>query len=211
MDRVRLAIVGCGTISRLNVPGYLRDDRCDVVALCDPIRERAEESASEWRISPTIYTDYQDVLADPNVDAVELLTPTHLHADQIIAGLEAGKHVSCQKPIAVSIPEADRVGEAAARANTLFRISENFLFYPPIVKAKELLDSGAIGDPNLVRIRTVIGSYELTVNDYVLADGAMEWRRDAGGNPAASCTTTESTSTRRPCGGSATSRASTAS
>ena len=168
--------------------------------------------ASEWRISPTIYTDYEDVLADPNVDAVELLTPTHLHADQIIAGLEAGKHVSCQKPIAVSIPEADRVGVAAARANTLFRISENFLFYPPIVKAKELLDSGAIGEPNLVRIRTVIGSYELTVNDYVLADGAMEWRRDAGtATPAASCTTMESTSTRRPCGGSATSRASTAS
>ena len=139
--------------------------------------------ASEWRISPTIYTDYEDVLADPNVDAVELLTPTHLHADQIIAGLEAGKHVSCQKPIAVSIPEADRVGVAAARANTLFRISENFLFYPPIVKAKELLDSGAIGEPNLVRIRTVIGSYELTVNDYVLADGAMEWRRDAGRQP----------------------------
>ena len=123
------------------------------------------------------------MLADPNVDAVELLTPTHLHADQIIAGLEAGKHVSCQKPIAVSIPEADRVGEAVARANTLFRISENFLFYPPIVKAKELLDSGAIGEPNLVRIRTVIGSYELTVNDYVLADGAMEWRRDAGRQP----------------------------
>ena len=183
MDHVRLAIVGCGTISRLNVPGYLRDDRCDVVALCDPIRERAEESASEWRISPTIYTDYQDVLADPNVDAVELLTPTHLHADQIIAGLEAGKHVSCQKPISVSMSEADRVGDAVERANTLFRISENFLFYPPIVKAKELLDSGAIGEPNLVRIRTVIGSYDLTVNDYVLADGAMEWRRDAGRQP----------------------------
>ena len=183
MEHVRLAIVGCGTISRLNAPGYLRDDRCDVVALCDPIRERAEECASEWRISPTIYTDYEDVLDDPNVDAVELLTPTHLHADQIIAGLEAGKHVSCQKPIAVSIPEADRVGDAVARANTLFRISENFLFYPPIVKAKELLDSGAIGDPNMVRIRTVIGSYELTVNDYVLADGAMDWRRDAARQP----------------------------
>ena len=87
MDRVRLAIVGCGTISRLNVPGYLQDDRCEVVALCDPIRERAEESATEWRISPAIYTDYEDVLTDPNVDAVELLTPTHLHADQIIEGL----------------------------------------------------------------------------------------------------------------------------
>ncbi len=183
MDRVRLAIVGCGTISRLNAPGYLKDERCEVVALCDPIRERAEASAKEWGISPRIYTDYQGVLADANVDAVELLTPTHLHADQIVAGLKAGKHVSCQKPLAVSMEEADRVGMAVARAETQFRISENFLFYPPIVKAKELLDSGAIGDPNMVRIRTVIGSYELTVNDYSVAEGALEWRRDASRQP----------------------------
>ena len=103
MDRVRLAIVGCGTISRLNAQGYLRDDRCEVVALCDPIRERAEARASEWRITPTIYTKYEDVLADRSVDAIEILTPTHLHADQIISGLDAGKHISCQKPIAASV------------------------------------------------------------------------------------------------------------
>lgn len=183
MDRVRLAIVGCGTVSRLNARGYLQDDRCEVVALCDPIRERAEDRASEWRIAPVIYTAYEDVLADPNVDAVELLTPTHLHADQIIAGLNAGKHVSCQKPIAVSIPEADRIADAVGRAESLFRVTENFLFYPPIVKAKQLLDAGAIGEPNFVRIRTVIGSDALTVNDFSLAEGAMEWRRDAGLNP----------------------------
>ena len=104
--RVRLAIVGCGTISQLNAPGYLKHEACDVVALCDPVRERAERRAAEWGISPRIYTRYEQVLEDAEIDAVELLTPTHLHAEQSIAALEAGKHVSCQKPVAATLDEA---------------------------------------------------------------------------------------------------------
>src|SRR5215471_4424607 len=109
MDRVRLAIIGCGNIIQLNAPGYLEHPRCDVVALCDPIRERAELRARQWGIAPRIYTDYGHVLADGAVDAVELLTPTYLHAEQIVTGLAAGKHVSCQKPLAISVAEAARI------------------------------------------------------------------------------------------------------
>ena len=72
MDKVRLAIVGCGTISQLNAPGYLIHERCEVAALCDPIAERAESRARQWGINPRIYTSYEDVLADDSVDAVEL-------------------------------------------------------------------------------------------------------------------------------------------
>ena len=154
MDRVRLAIVGCGNISQLNAPGYLQHPRCDVVALCDTDSERAKRRAREWSITPRIYTDLAQVLDDRAVDAVELLTPTWLHAEQIVAALEAGKHVSCQKPLAVSVAEADRIAAAVTRARTTFRVTENFLYYPPIVKAKELLDAGVIGEPSLVRIHT---------------------------------------------------------
>ncbi len=98
MDKVRLAIVGCGTISKLNVPGYLQHPNCEVVALCDPLRERAEQRAADWGIAPRFYTDYEQVLNDANVDAVELLTPTDLHPRQIIAGIEAGKQYSLPKP-----------------------------------------------------------------------------------------------------------------
>src|SRR5215468_4556951 len=152
MDRVRLAIVGCGNICQLNAPGYLEHPRCDVVALCDTDWARAEMRARQWGIEPRVYKDY-----------AELLAPTYLHADQIVAALAAGKHVSCQKPIAVSVAEADRVADAVAKARTTFRVTENFLYYPPIVKAKELLDAGAIGEPTLVRIhttraRTIVGA-----------------------------------------------------
>src|SRR6476620_4186679 len=154
MERLRPAIVGCGNICQPNPPGYLEQPRCAVVALCDTDCARAELRARRWAITPTIYKDYAELLADPAVDAVELLTPTYLHAEQIIAALAAGKHVSCQKPIAVSVAEADRIADAVATARTTFRVTENFLYYPPIVKAKELLDAGAIGEPSLVRIHT---------------------------------------------------------
>jgi len=182
MDRVRLAIVGCGNISYLNAPGYLQHPRCDVVALCDTDSERAKRRAREWSITPRIYTDLAQVLDDRAVDAVELLTPTWLHADQIVAALEAGKHVSCQKPLAVTVAEADRVVAAVARARTTFRVTENFLYYPPIVKAKELLDAGVIGEPSLVRIHTTRVQH-ITGAVMDLEPDAMVWRRDRGRNP----------------------------
>jgi predicted dehydrogenase len=182
MSRIRLALVGCGNIIQLNAPGYLQHPRCDVTVLCDPVRERAELRARQSGLTARISTDYHDVLDDDRVDAVELLTPTYLHAEQIVAALEAGKHVSCQKPIATSVAEADRVVDAVAKARTTFRVTENFLYYPPIVKAKALIDAGAIGEPSLVRIHTT------RVKDIVgqsldLDPEALVWRRDPARNP----------------------------
>src|SRR6185295_423207 len=182
MDRVRLAIVGCGNICQLNAPGYLEHPRCDVVALCDTDWARAELRARRWGITPTIYKDYAELLADPAVDAVELLTPTYLHAEQIIAALAAGKHVSCQKPLAISVAEADRIAAAVARARTTFRVTENFLYYPPIVKAKALLDAGAIGEPSLVRVHTT-RAQRIEGITMDLETDAMVWRRDPARNP----------------------------
>src|SRR5205085_8331719 len=81
MDRIRLGIVGCGNICQLNAPGYLEHPRCDVVALCDTEWARAEMRARQWGITPRIYKDYAELLDDPAVDAIELLTPTYLHAE----------------------------------------------------------------------------------------------------------------------------------
>src|SRR5437879_12138176 len=182
MDRVRLAIVGCGNISQLNAPGYLRHPRCEVVALCDTEPQRAERLPREWGITPRVYSHLKQVLEGSAVDAVELLTPTWMHADQIVAALAAGKHVSCQKPLAISIAEADRIADTVARARTTFRVTENFLYYPPIVKAKELLDAGAIGEPSLVRIHTT-RTQHITGQAMELDPDAMVWRRDRSQNP----------------------------
>jgi len=153
-----------------------------VVALCDAMPERATRRAREWGIAPRIYSDFKQVLDDPTIDAVELLTPTWMHADQIVAALGAGKHVSAQKPLAVSIAEADRIAAAVGRARTTFRVTENFLYYPPILKAKELLDAGVIGEPSLVRIHTTRAQH-VTGQAIELDPDALVWRRDPGRNP----------------------------
>ena len=98
MDRVRLAIVGCGNICQLNAPGYLEHPRCDVVALCDTEETRAALRARQWGLSPRIYREYAQLLDDPDVDAIELLTPTYLHADQISAALAAGSTSPVRSP-----------------------------------------------------------------------------------------------------------------
>ncbi|HML00291.1 MAG TPA: Gfo/Idh/MocA family oxidoreductase, partial [Acidimicrobiales bacterium] len=102
MDRVRLAIVGVGNVSPLNVPGYLEHPGCDVVALCDARLDKARARAAEWGV-PKVYGDLESLLADDEVDALEILTPTYLHAEHVMAAARAGKHVSCQKPIANSV------------------------------------------------------------------------------------------------------------
>ena len=159
MERVRVGIVGVGNIATLNVPGYLEHEQCDVVALCDPRPEVLERRQQEWGVGRG-YTDVDAILADPEVDAVEVLSPTPLHATHTIAALEAGKHVSCQKPIANSVLDARKMVEAANASGRLFRITEHCCYYPPLVKARELIQSGAIGTPTVIRIKTVVGRTE---------------------------------------------------
>jgi predicted dehydrogenase len=157
VDKVRLGILGIGNVAPLNAAGYLQDERCEVVALCDPRGEKARAMASRWGV-PTVYTALDELLADDGIDAVEVLTPTHLHREHVLAALEAGKHVSCQKPIANRVDHGIEMTEAARRAGLVFRVSECFFHYPPLVKAKELIASGAIGAPTMLRVKTVVGT-----------------------------------------------------
>ncbi len=182
MTKIKIAIIGCGAISYVSFPGYLNHPNAEIYALCDPVRERAEAAAKQWGIDPKIYTDYEQVLNDPNVDAVELLTPTHMHPDQAIAALQMGKHVSTQKPVAPTVAEADRLAAVDAKTDAMFRVTENFIYYPPLVKAKQLIDSGAIGEMSSMRMRTFLGK-ALSAPEVNVTESALEWRREPAHNP----------------------------
>jgi predicted dehydrogenase len=177
MDRVRLGVVGVGNIAPLNVAGYLEDERCEVVAVCDQRPELAERRAREWEV-PRVYTRLEDLLDDSEVDAVEILTPTHLHKDHVVAAARAGKHVSCQKPMANSVAEARVMLAAAEQAGIVFRVSECFYHYPPLVEAKRLIADGAIGTPTMLRIRTVVGDTDSPFQA-ALDPAGYEWRFDS--------------------------------
>jgi predicted dehydrogenase len=174
--RLRVAIVGAGNIAALNVPGYLRHPRCQVVAVCDIDEDRARALARDIGVD-RVYTDLAELLADPEVDAVEILTPTDLHYAHVSAALAAGKHVSCQKPLCNSIEEGKRLAVAADLAGLTLRVSECFRHYPPLERAKALIDDGAIGRLSHIRVRTVVGQTDSAFQAGLQADG-YEWRLD---------------------------------
>ena len=123
MEKVRLGVLGAGNIAAMNVRGYLEDPRCDLVAVCDTDEAVGRQAAQEWG-AERFYRELDDLLADESVDAVEVLTPTHLHHDHVIAALEAGKHVSVQKPIANSVDDAQEMQAVAERVGRTLRVSE---------------------------------------------------------------------------------------
>ena len=154
--KLGVLVVGCGRIATLNVLGYRDNPYARVWALCDLDERRARAFAKETG-AERIYTDYDEALRDPDVDIVELLVPHHLHCEMAVKACEAGKHVSVQKPMALSLPECDRMIEAAKKAGVLLKVYENFVFYPPYVLAKKLIDEGKIGEPLSIRLKMNAG------------------------------------------------------
>jgi predicted dehydrogenase len=154
---IRVGLVGCGRISDLHELGYRGREDARIVAVCDRVKRRAREKARAWGVE-RVYTDYQKLLADPEIDLVELLVPHHLHAQMTVAACLAGKHVSVQKPMARTVTEADQMIEAANRAGVILRIFENFVFYPPHVHAREMIEAGEIGEPHMIRIHLNTGT-----------------------------------------------------
>ena len=182
MKPLRVAIVGCGRISELHELGYRGRDDARNVAVCDTKRRRARAQAQAWGVE-SFTSDYEQVLADPDVDLVELLVPHHLHADMTVAACRAGKHVSVQKPMALTVSEADRMIEAAEAGEVVLRVYENFVFYPPHVRAKAMIEAGEIGEPQMIRLHVNTGTRDTS---WKVPLSAWLWRFDekrCGGGP----------------------------
>ena len=154
---LRIAFIGAGRIADLHALAYRDNPGARIFSVCDTDAEWAARRAEEWGAERS-YTDYSLALADPDVDAVEILTPHHLHEEQAVAALAAGKHVSLQKPMARNLAEADAIVRAAAGSDRVFRVLENYRYYPPYVRAKEILDSGEIGEPVTLRMKVIGGN-----------------------------------------------------
>ena len=184
MNPIRVAIVGCGRISDLHQMGYRGQVDARIVAVCDARRKRAREKAKAWGVEPDkVYTDYRKLLADPEIDLVELLVPHHLHAEMTVAACQAGKHVSVQKPMALTVAEADQMTQAAERAGVVLRVYENFVFYEPHVRAKEMIEAGEIGEPQMIRLHVNTGTAD---TGWKVPLSAWAWRFDeqrCGGGP----------------------------
>jgi predicted dehydrogenase len=154
-SRLRVGFLGVGRIFDLHVLGYRDDPDVEIAALCGVDAEALAARARQFP-GARACARVEDLLRE-GLDLVEVLTPHPLHATHVVAALAGGAHVSVQKPMALSLDEADTMIGAARRAGRLLRVYENLVFYPPLVKARELLLDGAIGRPLHFRMRTVAG------------------------------------------------------
>ena len=184
MKPIGVGIVGTGRISDLHAIEYLRGDAARIVAVCDRARELATAKAAAWGVPDSrVFAALDDLLACDEVDLVEILLPHDLHLPATLAALAAGKAVSVQKPMATSLADGLAMVAAAESVGGFFKVFENFVFYPPVQKAKALLDEGAIGEPLTIRIKSIFGDPR---HGWAIPGAAQAWRLDparCGGGP----------------------------
>jgi len=145
MTSLRWGVLSTADIARKKVvPGLLKADRCEVVAIASRDAAQARAVADELGI-PTAHGSYEALLADPNVDVVYIPLPNHLHAEWTIAAARAGKHVLCEKPLALNIADAERMVDACADAGV--RLMEAFMYrhHPSWLAAMEVVADGRLG------------------------------------------------------------------
>src|SRR2546423_7426828 len=152
MEKLAWGLIGCGDIARKRVAPALRDSAdCDFVAVSRERGALVESFAREFGATKW-YSAWQDLLLDQEIDAVYIATPVNLHVAQTIAAAEAGKHVLCEKPMAMNVNECDRM-IAACRANKVkLGVAYYRHFYPVIERVKEIVQAGEIGEPVLAQI-----------------------------------------------------------
>ena len=157
MSELRWGILSTAEIARTKViPGIRKADRCRVVAIASRDHARARDAAAQAGI-PTAHGSYEALLADPEVDAVYIPLPNHLHAEWAIAAARAGKHILCEKPLAMTTADAERMIAAAEAAGV--RLMEAFMYrlHPSWVAVVDLVRSGRIG--RLVTVQSWFSYY----------------------------------------------------
>ena len=185
MAKLKVGIVGAGSISELHAKGYEKDPRAEIYAVCDLNEDRAISRSLDWG-AKSYYTDYAEMLKDERLDAIEILTPNHLHASQTIDAFHAGKHVCVERPIALEVEEATRVLQAAKQAERVLQVYEPCLFYKPLLDARNLIDAGEVGDPTAIRVSMTIGKGDTGIWDFANMTERDLWRFNSersGGAP----------------------------
>lgn len=179
VDRpIRVGVVGLGQIAELHLPTYAeRPDDVEVVALCDTNATKA----ARWRErfpGAAVHGDL-DPFLDEQMDVVDVLVPTPAHGAVATRALEAGFHVQIQKPLARNLEDADAMLAAARAGGATLRILEDYLFFPPLVQLKALVDGGEVGTPQGLHMKIVAtgrGGWDVSMESY-----RWQWEQAADG------------------------------
>ncbi len=176
MKKLGVALIGYGGIGRVHAIAYrnipfhygLPADSIRIVGVATSNPDSAQKAAAE--IGCEIGTaDYRELLAHPEVDFIDCCLPNNLHEAVVIAAAQAGKHIYCEKPLAMNVAEAQRMVEAVEQAGVKTQVTFNVRFYPAMQRAKQLIDDGFIG-----RVFSYRGRYYRS--SYIDASKPLSWR-----------------------------------
>jgi predicted dehydrogenase len=145
MDKLKIGLIGAGSISDLHLKSYANHHDVELAAICDLNEQRANEKAEKYGASK-VYTDYRELLANPQIDAVSICTWNNSHAELSIAALEAGKHVLVEKPISKTVAEAQEVEAAVERTGKVLQVGFVRRYATNTKVLKRFIDNGEFGD-----------------------------------------------------------------
>lgn len=145
MEKVKIGIIGTGSISNLHMSGYIPLKNVEVIAACDINEERVKEFAKKYNI-PNTFTDYNEMLKMEELDAVSVTAWNNIHAPASIASLNAGKHVLCEKPLALNAKQASEMVEASQKSGKILMVGFCRRFGDNAKALKELIDKGDLGN-----------------------------------------------------------------
>jgi predicted dehydrogenase len=142
---VRVGVIGAGSIAQIaHIPGWKRCAHVELVAVCDPDRARASAVARKFSI-PRVETDFEDLLRNGEVDAVDICTPNHLHAPIAVAALQSGSDVLCERPLARNAAEAQSMVEASRRYDRILMCALNSRFRRDVQILRQFVAKGELG------------------------------------------------------------------
>ncbi len=162
---LRAGVIGTGFIGPVHIEA-LRRLGVQVVALCD-VPSVVDAAAKRLKI-PNAYEDYHELLASPDVDVVHIASPNRFHCEMALAGIAAGKHVVCEKPLAMNTRETAKIVNRAKEAGVVFAVNYNVRFYPAVLTLRKMVADGALG-----QIIHVNGSY---MQDWLFKETDYNWR-----------------------------------
>ena len=163
---LRVGIIGAGGIVRnAHAPAWNKlqaAGKAQVTAISDIFVEGAQavaDSLSHDGSTPKVYTDFNELITDAPIDAVDICLPHHLHAQAILAAVAAGKDIICEKPMCISLAEADKIVAAVDKAGITYMSGHNELFYPSILAGRKAIAEGVGGKPFMIRSHEFPGGY----------------------------------------------------
>ena len=151
MKKIGVLVCGLGFIATTeHIPALKRMPEVELVGVVSSSRERSRSIAEKFKVKRW-YTDYDKALEDPEVEVVDITSPTFRHKEQVLKAVEANKHVIVEKPIALRLSDAKEMTEKAKKRDVKFMVAHCLRFWPEYVRVKEMLDEGVIGEPRIAR------------------------------------------------------------